>query len=208
MCSVMAADIILAVLGTNVSNGEVFTAYDITKGSRLLTYENVRSRDVREIVHNEWRTNQMQNFNRELCTLNAPGSPQAFVFFPDGKAAADHRLVTPEVVDEEEDDDMTDCGGNDCGGCDTCDSMVDDSTEDGVVISVEGSGRVNIPRKMLDQIVPTGGSYDFLVNGSLTCRKANANGAIRFSLNTLGFSGDKCRAEVSIGDNHITLSSY
>lgn len=202
MYSIMTADTILAVLGTNVSNGEVFTAYDVTKGSRLLTDENVRSRDVREIVHNEWQTNQMQNFNRELCTLNAPGNPQAFVYFPDGKASSDHPLVAPEVVDE--DDDMTDDGGLSGDG----DDGDDDSTDNGVVISVEGSGRINIPRKMLNQIVPTGGSYDFLVNGSLTCRKVNANGAIRFGLKALGFSGDKCRAEVSIGDNHITLSSY
>ena len=177
MCSVMVASTILDVLGAMVNDGKVFTAYDVTKEARSTTSDNVRGYEVRGIVHNEYQTGQISGYNRELCALEIDGSPQAFVYYPDGKSASDHPLVEDSSTEDDIKDDV-----------------------DGVVVSAEGAGRVNIPKQILKQVSSNGDSYDFMVNGSLTCRKVNANGAIRFSLKSLGISGGQCRVSI---DNDV-----
>ena len=184
MCNVMVANSIIVVLDRMIQNGEVFTAFDVTKEVRNSSTDKVSHRDVRNIIRNEFQTGQMSGYNQELHTLDVSGNPQAFVYFPDGKSAQDHSLVD-EVSDNLDDDE-------------------NDDEED--VIRKTKEGRINIPRKILDKVQPVGDSYDFMVNGKLICRKATKKNRIRFSLAELGISGDKCR--VTVGDsNAIELES-
>ena len=182
MCSIEVADVIVSVLETKVQDDDVFTAYDVTKAARGLTTSNVRSSDVNKIVHNEYRTGQISNYQRELCSLELDNSPQAFVYFPNGKSAAEHSLVTEDEASEDDD-------GDD-------------------VFYVEGEGRLNIPKKILDQVSVTGGTYDFMVNGSLACRQKNANGAIRIGVKSYGLTGSKCKIEIDKTTNTINISAY
>jgi len=78
MCSVKVATTILEVLQTMIQDSEVFTAFDVTKKARAAITDNVRHGEVRDIVNNEFITGQMQDYQRNLRTLNIPNDPQAF----------------------------------------------------------------------------------------------------------------------------------
>ena len=96
-------------------------------------------------------------------------APYSFVYFPNGKSATDHPLVNE---DEEKD-------------------SVDDD-----VISATAEGRINIPKKILDQITPVGGSYDISFGGVLFPKNPNSDGRVRFYMKDLGISGNKVKITV------------
>jgi len=186
----MVANSIVEVIEQKVSDGEVFTAFEITMAVRKAVTENVRHKEVRGVVGNEFSTGEMENYSRELCTLHIGSKPEAFVYFPDSKAASDHPLVDSSTVSTPDDDD----------------DSTDDSNSDPDVVSQTKEGRINIPKTKLDKIRPTGGSYDFMISGQLECRSANSDGRIRFRMSEIGI-GTKCRIEVDSSNNSISLEA-
>ena len=70
MSTVTAAATILEGLDEMMKKGLVFTAYELTLMARNLTSDNVSHDDVRNIIENEFITQQMSGYDRELCTLN------------------------------------------------------------------------------------------------------------------------------------------
>ena len=184
MCSVKVATTILEVLQTMIQDSEVFTAFDVTKKARAAITDNVRHGEVRDIVNNEFITGQMQDYQRNLRTLNIPNDPQAFVYFPDEKSASDHIFV----------DDNTDS--------DNTDSVIDDDT---LVATAEG--RVNIPKKLLDKIAPVGGSYDIVFSGAVYAKAPNKDGRVRLTLSELGISSNKVKVTVDTDNDTIQIES-
>ena len=190
MCSVLVMNVIEGVLNDMIQDRKVFTAFDVTTEARNISTNNVSHRDVKKVVVNSFMTGQMVGYDRELRTLNTKKSPQAFVYFPVEKLVTDYPLVESDeasVDDDEENEEV-------------------ENTDDKNVVKMTKEGRVNIPKRILDQVQSVGDSYDFMANGKLMCRKLTKEGTIRFSLAKLGISGGKCR--VTVGDsNTIYLDS-
>jgi len=192
MCSVTVANAIVQMMQQMVANEEVFTAYDITIAVRAIESDTVPHRDVRTVVHNSFDAGEMTNYQSALCTLDLQNDPTAVVFYPNGKNPSDHPLV--------EDDTQSSVTSSDANDSDSS----DDST-DADIYSVTAEGRINIPKKVLDQVTPIGNSFDFMINGSVKCRSINSDGRIRFSMADLGFTGSKCRVIVDSIKNTINL---
>ncbi len=194
MCSMIVASSIVEVLEQKISDGEVFTAFEITKAVRAAVTDNVRHSEVRGVVNSEFLQGDMKDYSRDLCTLNTTGNPQAFVYYPElSKEASDHPLVDSSTVSDPDDDDDGD--------------GTDDSLSDPDIVSMTAEGRINIPKEKLDKISPTGGSYDFMISGQLECRKANSDGRIRFTMSDIGI-GTKCRIKVDSATISISLYSF
>ncbi len=187
MCNVLVASSIVEVLEKMIQNQKVFTAFDVTKEARKIVSDTVLHRDVRSIVTNEFQIGEMKDYNRELCTLNISNTPTAFVYFPDSKSAADHPFVDDVSVVEDDED--------------------EENGDDENIISITAEGRFNIPKKILDQIQPTGGSYDLMVNGDLHCRVSNVDGRIRLTANKVGLTTHKCRITVDTVKHKILVES-
>jgi hypothetical protein len=192
MCSTVVENAIREVIDEKVLNEELFTAFDVTKVVRQNVSEQVYHSEVRNVVQRAWvgDADRMIGYDRELCTLNVADKPQAFVYLPQDKTVEDYPLVdSDDVVDSND--------------------IVDNVASDEDVFSVEGAGRLNIPKKILDKVSPNpvSGSYDFMVNGNLVCHRKNANGAIRISVKTFGLTGDKCRVEIDKSNDTISISS-
>jgi len=187
MCSAITCDVILDVLTKAMNAGDVFTAYDVTVRARTATTDSIPHCDVRDIVRSEFVKDEMEGYSRKLSKINSAGSPDAFVYYPDGKKASDHSLV----------DDTTDNDGDD----DTA------STDDGDVFTLTAEGRVNIPKSMLDKVDAPAGSYSLTVKGVGVICNPNKDGRVRLGLRTLGVSGSKCRIEVNIPANTIDIES-
>ncbi len=186
MCTVLVASTIIEVLDEKCKNQDVFTAFEVTKEARIKTSDTVLHKDVRGIVNNEFITSQMQNYDRELCVLDMSGNPQALVYFPDGKSASEHSLVsdnTSVVIDD-----------------DNTDSTVNDPD----VYTLTAKGRINIPKKLVDKISSVAGSYDIFVNGDLKSTTPNKDGRVRLSLKKLGISDSKVK--ITVDDNSDTIS--
>ena len=193
MCNVLVASSIVEVLEQMITDRKVFTAFDVTKEVRQAISDTVLHKDVRQIINNEFQTREMQDYSRELHTLNianqiSGSNPSALVYFPDGKCAADHPLVDEVSTEEDEEDDNTIVDGDD-------------------IVKITDDGRINIPKKMLNQISPTGGSYDFMINGDLHCRSRNADGRIRLTTNGTSLTTYKCRVTVDTAKNLIRIES-
>jgi len=188
MCNVATATTILEVLDEKVQNREVFTAFDITLAVRAKNPDTILHRDVRNVVSNEFVSRELDRYSRELCSLNISGNPQAMVYFPDDKSADEHLLVDKIYSPDNTDDD-------------------DAISNDPDVVNLTTEGRVNIPQKLLSQVSPTGGSYDFTVNGDLKCIIPDKDSRVRLSLKSMGFIGNKCRLTVDSSRNLITLES-
>lgn len=192
----IAASIIVEVLEQKLLDKEVFTAYEVTQASRALTTERVDHADVKDIVNNEFKTQQMGTVARMLCSLNDGRGSEAFVYYPNGKSASDHPLVGSVAVsnvsvnlDDSTDSDSTDNTDN----------------TDSIDSNITAEGRINIPKSLLSSVTPTGGSYDISFNGSLHCRVPNKDGRVRISINAIGFVGNK--AKFSIDKNTIVIES-
>jgi hypothetical protein len=195
MCNVLAANTIIEVLDEKIQNGELFTAYDVTLAARLATDENIVHNDVRNIVDNEFVTNQMAGYDRELSTLNLSSNPQAFVYFPDGKSANDHPLVDTSVTPSTVNTPVS----------------VPVSTSDVVLNDDEykttKEGRVQIPRKLTNQVTPNGGTYDILINGALKCASSDARGDVRIGLRQFGIRDSKVKVTVDTNNNTIVIDT-
>jgi hypothetical protein len=209
MCNVLVANTIVELLEQKVLNGEVFTAFDVTSAARATTDDNVRHNDVRNIVNNEFITSQMAGYERELCTLDLSGSPQAFVYFPDTKSASDHPLVSADSVD------LTDDSDDDTDSHDSfarIPTTSDTSTDNDVVlgddeVKTTKEGRVQIPRNLTSQVTPNGGTIDVLVNGTLKCASKDARGDVRICLKQFGISDSKVKVTVDTTNNTINVET-
>jgi len=186
MCSVAIQSCIQEILDQKVRDGEAFTAFDITQAARQCTDENVRHSEVRGIVQNSFESDEIPGYIRELCSLNLPGNPQAFVYFNIMKSAADHPLVGSVPAPDDSDDD----GEDDSDG---------DSLQDGEVIAT-AEGRVNIPTSILSQVSTNAGSYDMLISGTLKCVTPNKDGRVRICLKPVGITDKKVK--IVVGSNN------
>jgi len=201
MCDLLVATTTVDILDDNIKNKNVFTAFDITKEARITIDENVRHPDVRNIVNNEFTTNQMTGYNRELCTLNLSNRPQAFVYFPDTKSALDHPLVSAKVVDINDIDDVNDID-NDTDGITTKDvNLLDDE------VKTTKEGRVQIPRHLLNQVTPNAGTYDIIIRGNLKCATKDARGDVRICLKQFGIDDKKVKLSVDTNSNTIIVET-
>ncbi len=196
MCSVATANHILEILEDMIQNQEVFTAFDVTVAVRAITSETVLHDDVRGVVDGQFISQQIAGYDRELCALNVSGNPQALVYFPDGKSAQDHSLVdgsTASVAPAASD------------GSDGSDGAVVDLDDDEYATTKEG--RVQIPRKLLSQVNPVGGTYDVMISGSLKSASADARGDVRVSLRQYDITDEKVKLVVNVSNNTISIET-
>jgi hypothetical protein len=201
MCNTAEATLIIEVLDEKVQNGEVFTAFDITSAARSKTDDNIRHSDVRHIVGNEFSTQQMGNYDRELRTLDLSSSPQAFVYFPDTKTAEDHPLVSAALVTPN----PTNLGVS--HGTSTFPTPTPTVFLDDDEVKTTAEGRVQIPRKLVAQVTPNGGTYDILIGGTLKCANKDARGDLRIGLKQLGINDPKVRVTVDSVNNTINIET-
>ena len=190
-----AVNLIQQVLGEYIFNKNIFTAFDITKEARTRTSQNIRHDDVRSTVMiafsavfsaDEFHTlvpdGDDIRYDCKSMTMDIPGNPKAIVYFPIGCNPADHPSVK---VDE-----------------DTNDSTDDDNTDEDDVVYSTKEGRINIPKKVLDQIVLVSGEYTIRING-IDCRVIpNADGRVR-----LNYKSDKCVITADTDKNLIEIVS-
>ena len=204
MFTATLAQLILEVLDEEMKNLVVFTAYDITISARAKTSDNVKHNDVRNMIENEFVTQEMTGYDRELCTLNLGDSPQANVYFPDSKSASDHDLVdsgsVSDPIDTDTDDDGLD-GGDDGTTTTAPVALADDE------FKTTKEGRVQIPRTVLKQVNTNGGTYDVMISGSLKCGKPDARGDVRISLRQFGINSAKVRLTVDTATDTINLEA-
>ena len=182
MITMTAAQVILDALEAKLKNGSVFTAYDVTVDARDRTDERIGHNDVRNIVHNEWMTGQFPSeYNQESIQLCTPTQPFALVYFPDNKAATDHPLalissnpVTPNPIPAPT----------------TVSVPVTKTTKntkdgDSFVCEVTNENRINIPRDILIQVSPSGGTYDIAFGTKMLYKAMNSDGRVRISAASL-----------------------
>jgi len=198
MCNVLVANAIVELLEQNILDGEIFTAYDLTSAVRSTTADNVRHNDVRGIVDNEFITNQMAGYDRELRTLDLSDSPQAFVYFPDTKSANDHPLVDDSGVSVSQPTSQPLASA-------VATAPVVTLGDDEVATTKEG--RVQIPRDLTSQVTPNGGSIDVLINGTLKCATKDARGDIRICLRQFGIKDSKVKVTVDTQANTINVET-
>jgi hypothetical protein len=194
MCTTATASLIVETIEKFCQDDDVFTAFDITKEVRAKTSERISHNDVRRIVVNELAPNA--DYDKDLCVLNVPSNPTALVYFPDGKSATDHPLVSAGTVV----DDGTDVDDDDDDEEDDNNDLADDEYE------LTSEGRVEIPKTILTQVTANAGSYDILVKGSLKCVTPNADGRVRVCLKQMGIS-DKVTLSVDSTNNTINITS-
>ena len=191
MCNVLVADSILKALEVKVQNGDVFTAYDITREVRNSSADKVPHKDVRNLILNELATGGMPNYSHELCVLDKiAGFPEAFVYSPDGKSAQDHPLISgtdTDNTDTDDGDDVVDLGNDEY-----------ETTKE---------GRVQIPRKLLTQVSTTNGSYEVLVSGSFKSVSADARGDVRVCLKQFGITDNKVKLTVDSTNTAILIDT-
>jgi len=68
-------------------------------------------------------------------------------------------------------------------------------------------GRVQIPRKLVEQVSPNGGSYDILISGTLKCASKDARGDLRIGLKQFGIHDNKVRVTVDTVNNTINIET-
>ena len=198
MCSMLVATSILETLEDFLLGKKVFTAYDVTIAARGKTSDNVKHVDVRGIVDNEFITQKMIGYDRELCTLNLGSSPQAQVYFPDTKSANDHPLVDGSSSVSTPVSQPTSQPTSTAPAVDLDDDEYKTTKE----------GRIQIPRKVLKQVTPNAGSYDVQISGgSLKCVCADARGDVRICLRQFGIDSAKVKLTVDTGANTINLEA-
>ena len=199
MCGIMVFNLISEVLSEKIANGDIFTAYDVTVAVRDKTNDTVPHNDVRNVLNQDFVTGQMDNYNRELCTLNTHGNPQALVYYPDGSSPSDHPLVDDTVVVDDEDDSST--------------SFVDHSSTSTAVdlgddeYATTKEGRIQIPRKITNQVTPDGGTYDILIKGNLKNARKDARGDLRIGLKQFGINDSKVKITVDTDNNVINIET-
>jgi hypothetical protein len=199
MNNVMVAQTIIEVLEQMALDGKVFTAYDVTVGARAVTDETVLHDDVRGIVENEFVTSQLASYDRELCSLNLSGNPEAFVYFPAGKSASDHVLVDDGHVSQPSTPAVSTAVSQPVS---TVTVDLDDDE-----YKTRKDGRIQIPVKLYTQVTPNAGSYDVLINGTLKCASTNARDEMRIGLRQFGIKDSKVKVTVDVTANTIVIET-
>jgi hypothetical protein len=202
MNNVLVAQTIIEVLEQMALDGIVFTAYDVTVGARAATTETVLHDDVRGIVENEFITSQLASYDRELCSLNLSGNPEAFVYFPAGKSASDHVLVDDNAVSQHVSQSVSQPISQPVTSAPAVTVDLDDDE-----YKTRSDGRIQIPVKLYTQVTPNAGSYDVLINGSLKCASTNARDEMRIGLRQFGIKDSKVKVTVDISANTIVIET-
>lgn len=218
MLTVSVAQTILDVLGQMRTDGEIFTAFDVTKKVRidLSNGADIPHRDVRVVVHNEFATGAMLGYSQLAgVELNVSGNPQVIVYYPDGTDPYDHPLAmqpAPAGVAPDPDDD--DDSSTDTTSTDTTSTVKQggaDLQDDGSIIcSFTSEGRINIPKSLLRKVNPTGGSYDFTTGRGDFVRGTNGDGRIRLrksELAVFGIDTDTVRLSADETTDKISVSN-
>lgn len=166
---------ILTALAARIANQSVFTAYDITTDVRDGTDDNIRHGDVRDIVSNEFVTNQFPNeYNREAVELNVSGNPWAVIYYPDGKSVNDHPKVKQSIALPAQIV-PTAPTTNSTPASHTVSSKTKQGGRikdgDGFICNVTCDGRINIPKELYSRISANGGTFDVHFNGSILYKK-------------------------------------
>ena len=200
MNNVMVAQTIIEVLEQMALDGKVFTAYDVTIGTRAVTDETVLHDDVRGVVENEFVTQQLSTYDRELCTLNLSGNHQAFVYFPAGKSASEHALVDDGYTNQP----ASSAPAVSAVSTPASTPIVDLDDDE---YKTRKDGRIQIPVKLYAQVTPNAGSYDILVNGSLKCASTNARDELRIGLRQFGIKDSKVKVTVDVTANTIVIET-
>jgi hypothetical protein len=191
MCSILVSNAISDALAEFVQDQKMFTAFEVTKRVREQISDTVLHREVRQEVHNGFDF-LSHGYQRTPVLLIVAGNPQVFVYHPVGTDATDHpQALKDTTLDTDADD--TDSS-----------SSVQASLPDGVY-STTKEKRLTIPKKILQQVDPVGGSFDVMVNGDLLCLKKNADGRIRVAAGRLG-GGSNFKITVGDTDNTIHVS--
>lgn len=191
-CNSTVANTILEMIAELCKNLEVFTAYDVTLAARKVTSDNVVHNDVRVIIENEFVTQQMVGYDRQLCVLNISSQPQANVYFPDTKSVNDHPLVTVTPVTPG------------TGGSSPATVHVDLADDE---VKTTKEGRVQIPRKLLTQVTSSAGSYDICIGGETKYAQADARGDVRVCLGQFGITDAKVRVTVDTTNNTVNIET-
>ena len=193
----IVAQTIIEVLEQMALDAKVFTAYDVTVAARLATTEIVIHNDVRGIVENEFVTSQLASYDRELCSLNLSGNPEALVYFPAGKSASDHVLVLNSIPAVSIPAVST--------SVISAPAVTVDLDDD--EYKTRSDGRIQIPVKLYAHVTPNAGSYDILINGSLKCASANARDELRIGLRQFGITDSKVKVTVDTTANTIVIET-
>lgn len=183
------------------SNGDVFSAYDITKEVNK-NGPVARHHKIKALVHGFHQAGELGNneYSRELITLDLGNDDaEAWVYYPHAtKTAYDHPLAKSQTVAVVDDgsgvpvldldglgtDDTTpdaDNTGDDdvCGGCTGCDTT--DDVDVLATVKVTGEHRIQIPKKVLRKLTISNSGYDISCNGEFYVKQANADGRVRIT---------------------------
>jgi hypothetical protein len=206
MCQVNVPQEVNDVVAEFVSQNKVFTAYDVTVAARKRTSHNVRHADVRlavmGIINNDTanRVANAADYVFTMLSLNDPskGNPQVIVYHPLSVDPYTHPMVLPNTVAPAPVDDGSTVPADDGQG-----NVI---PFDGIDLTVEG--RLNIPKKVLSQACPVGGSYDIKVNGTIVSRFPNLDGRVRLGKKVLDYQkGQKYQVEFDTDLNCIKVST-
>lgn len=209
MCTATIAQSILDALSARQKNGSVFTAYDVTKDVRDGTQENIKHKEVQDIVHAEW--NQVQfiaGYNRnDMVKLDKlVGSPWAIIYYPDGKSPSDHPLVTDTSNPAPTVNPIPATSAPIASVPKTTTPKLGGQVKDGddFICSITTEGRIEIPGKLLSQANVVGGTYDVKFSGSAIYKAPNSEGRLRIHKSELG-NGDTFRVSVDVDSNTINV---
>lgn len=209
MCTATIAQSILTALSARQKNGSVFTAYDVTKDVRDGTKENIKHKEVQEIVHAEWNNAQfIAGYNRnDMVKLDKlAGSPWAIIYYPNGKSPSDHPLVTdtsnPAPIANPIPATSAPIGPAPAPSTPHLGGQVEDG--DDIICSITTEGRIEIPGKLLSQVNVVGGTYDVKFSSSTIYKTPNSKGRLRIHNSELG-NGDTFRVSVDVDANTINV---
>lgn len=200
MCGTMLATKIIEAMDDMVLSGNVFTAFDITEAARAMTSDNVVHDDVRNIVSDAFNAGDMNgkgpdDYSRESRMLDLLSHcPVAVVYFPDTKSASDHALISVQAAPV----------------ASSVSTPV--STAPVVVLGDDEyktakDGRIQITRKLIAQVTPVAGTYDVLVNGTLSPAKLDDRGGLRVGLRQFGIRDSKVKVTVDTTNNTINVTT-
>lgn len=195
MCSIAITNAVNEVIFDLVAAEKLFTAFTVTKEVRKKISETVLHRDVRQEVHNrDWGS---RGYEGTPVTLIVAGNPVVLVYHPIGTDPLDFELAL-------KDQDVTDTDDGD----DTVNTTVVSSSND--VYFSTAARRLNIPRKVLHQVLPVGGSYDIDIGrGGVVCKVQEADGRVRIGAKALNkvSAGNRFKVTADKSTNKIQVES-
>jgi len=215
MCNAtaQAAQRILDALSNAIKNGRILTAFDITTDARDGTDERINHADSREIVHNEFATDEFpDHYNQGNVVLDVPGSPTVIVYYPDGNTSEDHPNAVPASAATRASANVVippigripaaivaqKTAPNKKQGGKTKDG-------DAFICKVTCDGRVNVPKELYSQVSADGGTFDVQFNGSILYKKPIGS-EDRLVLKKSDLKGgSKFRVGVDVPANTITV---